>query len=359
MRLMKWLKHRSKQEIIEQRLGIKQPMRENRRATDNSMEEMVKGVLASQKDFLDKQASMERSRNFWSTVKAGIWGIAILSVVMLYSMGFSQVYRMFNQGQPESDYTAFVNIEGTIASNTSANANAIIVALRQAFKDKKAKGITIRINSPGGSPVQSAMVYDYIMRKKKDYDRKVIVVAEDIVASGGYFIASAADEIYINKSTMAGSIGVKIESFGLNEVIDKLGIERRIFANNPAKVRGDMYTELSDEDKKRAQQVITQIHNHFIASVEAGRGDRLKGSKDVMYSGDAWTGEEALAMGLVDGFSDLQSVMEEQFGVEYIRDYTMKNDIITNLIGSMSASVFNNTADLLQTYQSMQPQLVY
>ena len=347
-----------KEKKVEQRLGLEEPKVEHRRETDNDLMDLVKVVLGSQKDFIARQAKMERSRNFFGVVKTSVVSLAVISVVLLYSMGFNEVYQMFQQGEPEGEYAAFINIEGPISASAQANGNAIIASLRRAFKDDKAKGIVIRVNSPGGSPVQSDMVYEYIMRKKVDYDRPVIVVAEDIVASGAYYISSAADEIYINKNTLAGSIGVKVEGFGLSKAIQKFGIERRVFANSPAKVRGDMYTNLTADDKDHIQNVIVQTHRNFIAAVEAGRGKRLTGDKKVLFSGDIFMGDQAIAMGLVDGYSDLYSVLDKKYGVEYIRNYTIGGSPLANLMSKLSTSAASGFISGMLSSAFDQPQVM-
>jgi len=312
------------------------------RSVLSQSEKMMKTMhhfMQSQDAISRRQETLALRQNRGLTIRAGFWAISIVIVVMMYTMGFHQFVRMFSQGAPEGDYVAFVNIEGTIAPSSSAAANNIIAGLRGAFKDKKAKGLVIRINSPGGTPVQASLVYDYIMREKANYDRDVICVGEDYVTSGAYFIASACDKIFINRSTMAGSIGVKIESYGLTELAKKAGVERRIIANDHAKVRADMWMPLREEDRKKFEQIITKTHEHFINSVKAGRGDRLHADESVLFSGDMWNGDDALAMGLVDGLSDLHFVLKEQFGVEYIRSFTFQPNPLESLMGIMSTSI--------------------
>lgn len=313
--------------------------RQNRRATDTPLEELVTSVLEFQERFLYSQLKMLSRDNFWRTMRAAIWAIVIVSVAAVYSMGFNQVYSLMQQAEPEGDYAAFVNIEGPISPDASASAHKVIVSLRNAFKDSKAKGLIIRINSPGGTPVQSAMIHDYIVREKAKYGRAVICVGEDYVASGAYFVASGCDELYVNRSTMAGSIGVKIEGFGMSKLIEQYGVERRIVTNNLAKVRGDMFLPLTEQDSKLlVDRIITPTHEHFIQAVKEGRGDRIKVADEVLFTGDMWTGGEALTMGLVDGLSDLYSVMDEKFGVKYIRNYSSPPNILTQLLGGLSAS---------------------
>jgi protease-4 len=295
--------------------------------------------MQSQDVISRRQETLALRQNRGLTIRAGFWAISLVIVVMMYTMGFHQFLRMFSQGAPEGDYAAFVNIEGTIAPDTPAAANNIIAGLRSAFKDKKAKGLVIRINSPGGTPVQASLVYDYIMRQKADYDRDVICVGEDYVTSGAYFIAAACDKIFINRSTMAGSIGVKMESYGLTELAKKAGVERRIIANDHAKVRADMWMPLSNEDRSKLEEIISKTHEHFISSVKEGRGERLVTAEDILFSGDMWNGDEALAMGLVDGLSDLNDVLQKQMGVEYIRNFTFQPNPLESLMGMMNTSV--------------------
>jgi len=221
-------------------------------------------------------------------------------------------------------HTALVDINGVISDQELANADTIVTGLRNAFEDENTQGVIMRINSPGGSPVQSGYVYDEIMRLKGLYpDTKVYAVISDIGASGAYYIAAAADEIYADKASLVGSIGVISSSFGFVDTMEKLGVERRVFTSGENKAFLDPFSPLKKSDKEFWQSVLTVTHKQFISQVKKGRGDRLKSDEQV-FSGLIWTGEQALEMGLIDGLGSTGFVAREVVGEENIVDFTLK-----------------------------------
>jgi len=221
-------------------------------------------------------------------------------------------------------HTALVDINGVISDQELANADTIVTGLRNAFEDENTQGVIMRINSPGGSPVQSGYVYDEIMRLKGLYpDTKVYAVISDIGASGAYYIAAAADEIYADKASLVGSIGVISSSFGFVDTMEKLGVERRVFTSGENKAFLDPFSPLKKSDKVFWQSVLKVTHKQFISQVKKGRGDRLK-SDDQVFSGLIWTGEQALEMGLIDGLGSTGFVAREVIGEENIVDFTLK-----------------------------------
>lgn len=221
-------------------------------------------------------------------------------------------------------HTALVDINGVISDQDLANADTIVTGLRDAFEDANTKGVVLRINSPGGSPVQAGYVYDEIMRLKSLYpNTKVYAVISDIGASGAYYIAAAADEIYADKASLVGSIGVISSSFGFVDTLEKLGIERRVFTAGESKAFLDPFSPMKKKDKDFWQGVLSVTHKQFIDQVKKGRGDRLKSDEEV-FSGLIWTGEQALEMGLVDGLGSTGFVAREVIGEENIVDFTLK-----------------------------------
>lgn len=221
-------------------------------------------------------------------------------------------------------HTALVDINGVISDQDIANADTIVTGLRDAFEDVNTKGVVLRINSPGGSPVQAGYVYDEIMRLKNLYSNiKVYAVISDIGASGAYYIAAAADEIYADKASLVGSIGVISSSFGFVDALDKLGIERRVFTAGESKAFLDPFSPMKEKDKDFWQGVLSVTHKQFIDQVKKGRGDRLK-SDDKVFSGLIWTGEQALEIGLIDGLGSTGFVAREVIGEENIVDFTLK-----------------------------------
>ena len=239
-------------------------------------------------------------------------------------------------------YTALIDINGIILQGAEASADNIIPALQEAFEDEKVKGIVLRCNTPGGSPVQSSYIYNEIRRLKALHkNKKVIAVAADLCASGGYYIVAAADEIYANKSSLVGSIGVRMKSFGVVEAMKKLGIESRELTAGENKAILDPFKPQKEADKIFIEKMLANTHKHFIDAVKAGRGDRLKDDSDI-FSGLFWTGEDAKALGLIDGFGSDAYVAREIIKAETMINFSPKKDFferISKRVGAMASSV--------------------
>ncbi len=228
-------------------------------------------------------------------------------------------------------HTAVIRIDGEIAANTPSNALMINRSLRQAFENTQSKAIILRINSPGGSPVQSGMVYDEIKRLRKIYPAKqVYAVAEDIAASGAYYIASAADFIYADKASMVGSIGVLMDGFGFNNTMQKLGVERRLYTAGKNKGMLDPFSSENPAHKVYIQNMLNGIHKQFITAVKNGRGARLKENTDT-FSGLVWNGDEALAQGLIDQLGNVENVARNVIKEEHMVDYTIEEGLADRL----------------------------
>jgi protease-4 len=239
-------------------------------------------------------------------------------------------------------HTALVDLKGVIADTSDANADDIVSGLRSAFKDKNTVGVILRINSPGGSPVQSAYIYNEIKRLRKKYpDKKLYTVVSDMAASGGYYVASAADEIYANPSSIVGSIGVLMNGFGFVEAMEKLGIERRLYTAGKYKGMLDPFSEIKTDEVDHVKTMLKEIHQQFISAVREGRGDRLKENENI-FSGMFWTAEEGKKLGLVDGFGSASYVAREIIKQEKIVDYTPQPDYLERFaerFGAASARV--------------------
>lgn len=219
-------------------------------------------------------------------------------------------------------HTALVEIGGVIADDSNASADHVITGLRAAFKDKNTQGVILRINSPGGSPVQAGYINDEIVRLREKYpDVPLYAVITDICASGGYYVAAAADKIYADKASIVGSIGVLMDGFGFVGTMEKLGVERRLLTAGEHKGFLDPFSPAKQEDVTHVQGMLKEIHQQFIATVRKGRGDRLKES-DELYSGLMWTGEQSLEMGLVDALGSSSYVARDVIGAENIVDFT-------------------------------------
>ena len=230
-------------------------------------------------------------------------------------------------GGKDGKFTALVELTGIIAPGTDSSAEKIITALDSAFKDKGTQGVVLRINSPGGSPVQSQTIYDEMRRLRKKYPQiPLYVVVEDLCASGGYYVAAAADKIFVSKSSIVGSIGVRLDSFGVTGLMEKIGVERRLLTAGENKGMLDPFLPVDEKQKEYALKMIEEVHQQFISDVRAGRGKRLKEDSET-FSGLIWTGAKGVELGLVDAFGSLDYVAREVIKAEDIVDFTQKENI--------------------------------
>jgi protease IV len=248
---------------------------------------------------------------------------------------------------PGGPHTALVEVQGEIAADSDASAERIVSALRSAFEDKAAQAIVLRINSPGGSPVQSGIVNDEIRRLKALHGKKVYAVVEEICASGAYYIAVAADEIYVDKASLVGSIGVLMDGFGFTGTMEKLGVERRLLTAGDNKGMLDPFSPQNAQQTAYAKAMIDQIHQQFIAVVRQGRGNRLKEDKDT-FSGLFWNGEEAVRLGLADKVGNIDYVAREVIKAEEIIDYTPHDNIAERFAKRFGAAVGHGAVKALR-----------
>ncbi|WGS88666.1 S49 family peptidase [Methylomonas sp. UP202] len=226
-------------------------------------------------------------------------------------------------------HVAMVRISGEIAPDSPTNADSVIDSLRTAFAQAQSKAVMLEINSPGGTPVQAGQIFDEVLRLKTKYpDKKVVSVINDLGASGGYYVAVAGDEIYANRASMVGSIGVRMDSFGFTGIMQKLGVERRLYTAGKFKGFADMFSEPEPEAVDQIKTLLSHVHDQFIAVVKTHRGQRLKDDPN-LFSGMVWSGEDALALGLIDGMGDRRSVAEQTLKLEKIVDYTQQEDLLT------------------------------
>ena len=258
------------------------------------------------------------------------WGIffklltfAYLTVLILMALD----WRGKTDGLTDGKHTALVEVSGIIGPGTDSSAERINTALQAAFKDSNTQGVVVRINSPGGSPVQSQNIYDEMRRLRAKYPAiPLYVVVEDLCASGGYFVAAGADRIYVNKTSIVGSIGVRMDGWGVTGLMDKLGIERRLLTAGENKGFLDPFLPVDEKQRQHAQTLLNDIHQQFIAVVREGRGKRLKETPD-MFSGLIWTGQKSVDLGLADGFGSLEYVAREVIKAEEIVDFSQKENI--------------------------------
>lgn len=274
--------------------------------------------------------------------RARRWGIFFKALTFAYIGGIIFMFGDANMAKIDTSekHTALIELSGVIADKEEASADNIVTALRDAFENENSAGVILRINSPGGSPVQSGYIYDEIRRlRKANPDTPLYAVVTDICASGGYYIASAADKIYADKASIVGSIGVRMDNFGFVDAMNKLGIERRTLTAGENKALLDPFLPENEKAKAHMQTMLSEIHQQFIDAVKQGRGDRLDTNVDGVFSGLIWTGEAAVTIGLVDELASASHVAREVIGEETIIDYTLKEDIFERFADRLGATV--------------------
>lgn len=246
-------------------------------------------------------------------------------------------YRSAGDADGEK-HTALVRVEGIIASGERAGAANVIQGLRDAFEHTDTDQVVVEINSPGGSPVEASRIYDEMKRLRTEYeDIPLYVVVNDIAASGGYYIAAAADRIYVNRSSLVGSIGVRMDAFGFVDLMDKIGVERRLLTAGADKGLFDPFLPEQAAHREHLQVMLDDVHQHFIEAVKAGRGERLQGGEE-LFSGLIWSGARALSLGLADAYGSTDSVAREN-GVEEIKDFTPGQNWIDRISERIGASM--------------------
>lgn len=229
-------------------------------------------------------------------------------------------------------HTALVELNGVIAPGNKASADNVVTGLRNAFEDDDTQAVVLRINSPGGSPVQSSYIHKEIKRLREKYpDTPLYAVVSDVCASGGYYVAAAADAIYVNESSIVGSIGVLMNGFGFVDAIEELGIERRLMTAGEHKGILDPFSPVAESDKAHIAGLLDTLHATFIDSVKSGRGDRLKGSDEQLFNGLFWSGQESITLGLADAIGNASYVAREVVGAEELVDFTAEEDALTRL----------------------------
>lgn len=274
----------------------------------------------------------QRARRRWSIFFKAL-GFAYLVVVLVAVVDWG--------ASPEHHerHTALVSLNGVIEAKGEASAEHVIAALTAAFEEKNVAGVVLRINSPGGSPVQSGMINDEIRRLRAKYPEKMLyAVVEDMCASGGYFVAAAADKIFVNKASVVGSIGVLMDGFGFTGAMEKLGVERRLLTAGENKGFLDPFSPQTEQQRAYAQAMLNQIHQQFISVVKAGRGERLKPTPET-FSGLFWTGQQAVEMGLADKLGNLDYVAREVVKAEDIIDYTRRENVAERLVKRFGAAM--------------------
>ncbi|MEI6069447.1 MAG: S49 family peptidase [Methylococcaceae bacterium] len=285
--------------------------------------------------------------------RARRWGVFFKSLIFIYLFAIfgMAVYPKIKQniGVDSKYHTAVIDVVGVIAEDKDANATDIIESLRDAVKDTNTKGIILHSNSPGGSPVQSAYVYEEIRKIKKERpDLPIYAVVSDMCASGCYYIASASDKIFVNQSSLIGSIGVLMDGFGFVDIMQKMGVERRLLTAGAHKAMLDPFSPPKEDETKYMQGLLDEVHQQFISAVKAGRGDKLKETPD-MFSGLVWTGEAGVKIGVADGFGNDDYVAKEIIGAETLVDFTQQGSVLEKISGKLGASFGHAIGSLIQS----------
>jgi len=264
-------------------------------------------------------------------------GLRLAWLVFLAILAWVLLSRHDTPTAVSSPHTAMVSILGEIAPNTEASAEAVNTALRAAFEDDGARAVVLMINSPGGSPVQAGIIHDEVKRLKAKHNKPVYAVVEETCASAAYYVAVAADQIFVDKASIVGSIGVLMDGFGFTGLMNKVGIERRLLTAGENKALLDPFSPMGDRQRAYAQRMLDQIHQQFIAVVKDGRGDRLKQDSET-FSGLFWSGQEAVERGLADQLGSLEFVAREIVKAEDIMDYTRRENVAERLAKRFGAA---------------------
>lgn len=290
---------------------------------------------------LEALAEQKRGRRWGIFFKLLGFGYLALLLVVALDLG---------KGEHVADgakYTALVDLSGVIKAKGDANAEHVISALQAAFEDKHTAGVILRINSPGGSPVQSGIINDEMRRLRAKYPAVPLhVVVEDVCASGGYYVAAAADKIFVDKASIVGSIGVLMDGFGFTGAMDKLGVERRLLTAGESKGFLDPFSPQNESHKDHAKQMLGEIHQQFIDVVRKGRGKRLKETPE-MFSGLMWSGAKSIELGLADGYGSVESVARDVINAAEVRDFTVKQNFAEKFAKQLGANVADSLANVL------------
>lgn len=297
-----------------------------------------------QRDTIEKLASSalteQKKSRFWSNFFKALMFIYLFTLLFIALGWIGGVKKI-------GSHSALIEVSGVIEPGGEVNADAINTSLRDAFEDKNTKGIILRINSPGGSPVQAGIIYDEIKRLRKMHPKvPLYAVVEDICASGGYYIAAAADKIYVNQASIVGSIGVLMDGYGFTEAMKKLGVERRLMTAGENKAMLDPFSPINPKHQQYAQTLLNEIHEQFKTVVREGRGARLKETPET-FSGLFWSGEQSIKIGLADAYGSADFVAREVIKEEEIVDFSYQEDLLGRIAKRVGASASNSLGEML------------
>ncbi|MFI0545800.1 MAG: S49 family peptidase [Brachymonas sp.] len=281
------------------------------------------------------QINESKATRRWRIIKSLLWMLLLAGVIAMF---WDNNAEKANAALHAAPHTALINIQGEIGSDTPASADLLLPALREAFEASGAQAVMLRINSPGGSPVQAGQINDEIRRLKAKHHKKVYVVVDEMCASAAYYIAASADEIYVDKASLVGSIGVLMDGFGFTGTMEKLGVERRLLTAGTDKGMLDPFSPQNPEQVAHAQAMLDEIHQQFIAVVKEGRGKRLPADANV-FTGKFWTGQNAIKLGLADKVGSLDQVARDVVKAEDIVDYTPSENMAERLAKKLGAGM--------------------
>ncbi|MFM6986033.1 MAG: S49 family peptidase [Hydrogenophaga sp.] len=301
-------------------------------APDGSGQPNAGWERATIEKLLFAQLREQRAARRWKLLMRLLW----LTAVVVFLWGLWHADRLSTPAS--TPHTALITIKGAISADAEASAENVVASLKDAMADPGAQAVVLLINSPGGSPVQAGIINDEITRLKAQHGKKVYAVVEETCASAAYYIATAADDIYVDKASLVGSIGVLMDGFGFTGLMDKLGIERRLMTAGANKGMLDPFSPQDENQKAYIQGMLGEIHSQFIAVVKKGRGSRLKETPDT-FSGLVWSGQQAVALGLADGLGNVDHVAREVVKAEDIVDYTRRENVGMRLAKQLGVSI--------------------
>lgn len=326
------------------------PWTDNQPATQGQTATQSTHATAPTESALDRLANAADAyvkQERWSKRWTNLLKLMVVIYILFSVVMFAGLFSKDDTNKSSDGHIAVIKIHGSIMPGSPASANALNPVLKEAFEARNSRAVLLSMNSPGGSPVQSALINDEITRLKKLHNKPVYVVAQDLCASGCYYIAAAADEIYANKGSIIGSIGVRFDTFGFTELMDKIGIENRSMTAGEHKSFINPFGKEDESAKQFFQErVLERTHQQFIDVVREGRGDRLQENKD-LFTGLVWLGDEAVEMGLIDGLGDIGHVAREVIGINRLRTYEKEKTLMEHLMGDLVSETSIKLSEML------------
>lgn len=317
-----------------------------KKKTSNALPGSNRGVVSNDQIMYELAQDYMKDRKWRRYFKLGLFALFVLYVIGVFALTKGGAGAGPTAKLP---HTALVSLEGVIGGPNGVTSNQINHSLRKAFQAKQSQAVILRVNSPGGTPVQAANINEEIYRLKAEFPNKPIyTVVADLCASGGYFVAAATDKIFANRSSIVGSIGVRMDSFGFVDTLKKVGVERRSITAGENKAILDPFLPLQPEQRKHAETMLAEVHQHFIDIVQEGRGDKLSDNPD-LFSGLFWTGKDAQDLGLVDEIGGVDYVAREVVGQKELVDYSFRPNFLEELSGRFGVAIGKGIGSVLES----------